>query len=121
MKLLNQRAEDAENRTRRNNVRIIGLREGAEGLTPADFTENLLKELLAPISLSTAYTVEGANKIPTRQVPEATPRPFILRLLNYRDRDAILLAAGKKGKFNTSMLHLWHLPKPTITSRDKLI
>lgn len=34
VKLLKHRAEDAENRCRRNNIRIVGLAEGAEGRNP---------------------------------------------------------------------------------------
>lgn len=37
------RAEDAKNRNRRNNLRIVGLPEGSEGPDPAAYTELLLR------------------------------------------------------------------------------
>lgn len=46
VKALEYRAEDAENRNRRNNLRIIGLPEGAEGNNPTSFIEGMLRELL---------------------------------------------------------------------------
>lgn len=46
MKTLEAHAEDAENRNRRNNLRIVGLPEGTEGKDPTPFTEHLLRTLL---------------------------------------------------------------------------
>lgn len=46
VKHLEARAEDAENRNRHNNLRIIGLPEGLEGSDTATFTEILLQALL---------------------------------------------------------------------------
>lgn len=42
VKLLEHRAEDSENRCRRNNIRIVGLAEGVEGKNPTVFAEKLL-------------------------------------------------------------------------------
>lgn len=98
VKILQARAEDAENRSRRNNVRILGLPERVEGSTPEQFVEQLMKEVLAPIVFSPSFVVERAHRVPTRPLPPgAPPRPFILKLLNYRDRDLILSAARRKG------------------------
>lgn len=37
------KVDDAENRQRRNNIRVVGLPEGAEGSRPAAFAESLFK------------------------------------------------------------------------------
>lgn len=91
--------EDAENRSRRNNVRILGLPERAEGSKPELFAEQLIREVLSPVALSPCFIIERAHRIPTRTLPPgAPPRPFIMKILNYRDRDAILAAARQKGE-----------------------
>ncbi|KAM9316326.1 vomeronasal type-2 receptor 26-like [Gastrophryne carolinensis] len=43
------RAEDSENRNRRNNVRILGLPEKAEGSSPEEFVENLIPKQVKQI------------------------------------------------------------------------
>lgn len=98
VRALEYRAEDAENRSRRNNLRIVGLPEGVEGRSPALFIEELLRSLLPAAQLSPHFAVERAHRVPSRPGPEgAPPRTFILRLLNYRDRDELLRAARAAG------------------------
>lgn len=99
MKTLQAHAEDAENHNRRNNVRILCLPERAEGTRPGLFIEQLIQDCLSPIELFPCFIVEPANRIPTLALPPgAPPCPFIIKILNYRDRDAIIAAARRKGK-----------------------
>lgn len=96
VRALEHRAEDAENRNRRNNLRIIGLPERAEDPDPTAFTERLLRQLLPQASFSPYFTVERAHRMPAvRGPPGAPPRTFILRLLHFRDRDAVLRESRK--------------------------
>ncbi|XP_041441303.1 uncharacterized protein LOC121400993 [Xenopus laevis] len=91
--------DDYENRQRRNNVRVVGLPEGAEGNSPTDFAERWLKQLLPNAPFTTHYTVERAHRVPGRpRPPGAPPRPFLIRLLHFRDRDASLSEARSKGQ-----------------------
>lgn len=56
------------------------------------FAEWLIRGTVLPINLS-----QWAHKIPTWSLPpEALPWPFIMRVLNYRGRHAILGATRKK-------------------------
>lgn len=64
-KSLEFKAEDVENRNRRNNLQIIGVREGTEGQDPVGFAEQLLPQ--APFS--PYFTVERAHKIPSTRGP----------------------------------------------------
>ena len=54
------------------------------------------------------FMVERAHRILFRlPKPEAPPRPFLIRLLNYRDRDQILSTAGIRADIqydNTKLL-----------------
>ncbi|XP_041430045.1 NIMA-related kinase 6 S homeolog isoform X1 [Xenopus laevis] len=96
---LTARAEDSENRNRRNNLRIVGLPEGSEGRAPEAFVEAWLKQTLGEEVFSAIFIIERAHRVPTRPLPPgAPPRPLIMRFLNYRDRDAVMTAARKKGQ-----------------------
>ena len=52
VRYLEGRAEDAEGRARRNNLRIVGLPEGVEGRDPLLYLENCLKSLMPQGALS---------------------------------------------------------------------
>lgn len=98
LKIVTDRMEDMENRQRRSNIRVVGLPERSEGQNPETFAEQWLKELLGEETFSPQFVAERAHRVPTRPLPPgAPPRPFLIKLLNYRDRDAALRAARKKG------------------------
>ncbi|KAJ1098411.1 hypothetical protein NDU88_003522 [Pleurodeles waltl] len=91
IKELESRAEDAEGRTRRNNIRVVGLPEGVEGRDAVAYAETWLRGLVPAGTLSSFFSVEHAHRIPTRAPPLGSgPRPFILCLLHFADRDNIL-------------------------------
>lgn len=49
------------------------------------------------------FTIECAHRIPSHPLPPgSTPRPIIIKLLNYRDRDSILSKARQQSniKYN---------------------
>lgn len=88
------KTDDLENRLRRNNVRLIGVPEKFEGTTPTDSFEKWLMTVFGKEVLSPLYAVERAHRVPTRPLPPgAPPRPVLIKLLHYKDRDAILRAA----------------------------
>lgn len=86
----------AEDRQRRNNVRVVGLPEGVEGAKTTMFAEQFFKQILQLADLPPTYVVERAHRVPTGVRPPGTfPRPFLVRFLNYRDRDMILTESRK--------------------------
>ena len=88
--------EDIEGRSRRNNVRIIGIPEKLEGPSVELYVENLILEELKPKGLSKHFTIERAHRIPGgKPKPGTPPRTIIARVFNYRDRDTILQEARK--------------------------
>ncbi|CAJ0925091.1 unnamed protein product [Ranitomeya imitator] len=104
-----QKADDLENRLRRNNIRIIGLPERSEGQQPEQFLEEWLKSTLGD-GFSSTFSVERAHRVPTRPLPPgAPPRPFLARLLNCRDRDTILRLARQRGliKFDNATISIF--------------
>ncbi|CAM4608991.1 unnamed protein product [Leuciscus chuanchicus] len=75
---LKQKNEDLEGRSRRNNIRITGVREGSEATKPRDFIANLLKDVL---SLDEAPLIDRAHRtLRQRPNPSDPPRPFVIRL-----------------------------------------
>lgn len=70
-KAFESRAKDSENRSRRNNLQLIGLPEGAEGQDPTVFTETLLRTLLPRAQFSPHFVVERAHRMPPARGPTA--------------------------------------------------
>lgn len=98
IQILAQKHDDLENRARRSNLRFIGLPEGSEGTDPATFLEKLLITTYGREAFSTTFVVERAHRMPARRPPEgAPPRTFIAKMLNFKDRDAVLRLARIKG------------------------
>ncbi|KAJ1119771.1 hypothetical protein NDU88_007956 [Pleurodeles waltl] len=56
------RLEDAEGRSRSNNVRLLGLPECAEGPTVEVFVERWIRDVLQPVGLSSVFVVERAHR-----------------------------------------------------------
>lgn len=90
------RADDSEDHQRRNNVRVVGLPEGAEGTDATAFAEQFFKSLVSLGELPPTYVAKRAHRVPTGARPSgAPPRPFLVRFLNYRDRNMWLAEARK--------------------------
>lgn len=94
MSSIKDKAEDIEARSRRNNVRILGLAESTPTGTMELFIEKLLIQLLGRETFPDVFVVERTHRLlAAHPPPGAAPRPVIARLLNYRDRDAALRRA----------------------------
>ena len=92
--LMASQLDDSEGRSRRNNIRIIGVPEKAEGPSADLFVEDLITQGLQPRGLSKFFGVERAHRVPgKRPPPGAPPRTIIARIFHFRDRDTILQEA----------------------------
>uniref|UniRef100_A0A3P9IJZ9 Reverse transcriptase domain-containing protein n=1 Tax=Oryzias latipes TaxID=8090 RepID=A0A3P9IJZ9_ORYLA len=97
VKTLTERCDDGENRSRRENIRIIGLKEGSEGQSSVTFFESWLPEVLGMetkrgvMKLDRAHRALGPPK-------EDRCRPVIIKLHNFTDKQRILTAAREKGE-----------------------
>ena len=91
-----EKMDDYEGRLRRNNIRITGVPEKAEGPAVDLFVEDLVTKRLGAGGLSRYFSVERAHRVPGgRPRPGAPPRTIIARIFNFRDRDVILQEARK--------------------------
>ncbi|KAJ1158117.1 hypothetical protein NDU88_010811 [Pleurodeles waltl] len=91
---LRHKMDNLESRSRRNNLRIVGIAESTSIASMENFIESLLIQLLGRDTFSALFEVEQAHRdLSARPPPGAPPRLVIARLLNYRDRDAALRRA----------------------------
>ncbi|KAJ8014148.1 hypothetical protein DPEC_G00037240 [Dallia pectoralis] len=98
VKTLSDKVEDLECRSRRNNVRLVGLPEKAEGLDTVTFLEKWLPEALGMESRET-LVIERAHRIGTlsnNDPRSARPRTLIMKFLNFKDKERVLKAARIK-------------------------
>lgn len=83
----NDRADDLENRLRRNKIRIVGLPEKVEGRDPTAYLESWLLDIVARM-FPPLFAVEHTHRAPSRPPqPGGTPRPMLAKLLHYHDRE----------------------------------
>ncbi len=84
--------------SRRSNVRLVNLSEGAEGEDTCSFLESWIPEALELAPLRGKITVERAHRLgPRRQhQTNSAPRTLIMKFLNYKDKEAVMRAARAK-------------------------
>lgn len=113
VRALEYRAEDAENRSRRNNLRILGLPEGVEAL----FTEDLLR-YYQHLNFPCTLLLKGPTKF--RLGPDLrglNPALSYSQLLNFRDRDELPRAARVAGELPCCNVKLLMFPDYTMETQ----
>lgn len=88
---LKLKVDDLEGRSRRNNIKIIGLHEHEEGGNPTEFVEALIPKLLGNGSFRSPVVIDRPHRT-LRPPPTAgaNPRTIIARVHFYRDKELIL-------------------------------
>ncbi|KAI2657411.1 Neurexin-1a-beta [Labeo rohita] len=99
-----EKIDDLENRSRRCNIRIIGLPEGEEGTNPVSFLKTWLPNLLNIEFKNHQVKIERAHALTRRPAPGERPRALILKLHNFQDKARILQAARAAGQ----LVYKWH-------------
>lgn len=88
---------DPESRSRRNNIRIIGLPESIEGPRPTNFFADLLVEVLYEQILQSPPELDRAHRtLIAKPQPGARPRPVIICLHRYQTKELIIWEARKQ-------------------------
>ncbi len=87
---------DLETRSRLNNLRLVGLPEGAEGQDPSSFLEKWIPEVLNAVMLQSSGIIERAHRIGPMKDSKAPPRTLIIWFLNYKDKQTVIAAAWAK-------------------------
>lgn len=97
IKVMAEGLDDMENRSRRDNIRVLNLREGVEGKQPIQFFESWLPTVLG---LDASPGSKGRIKIDRAHRSfgprSGRPRPVIIKLHNSRDKLRIMAAVRAK-------------------------
>ncbi|KAJ1193978.1 hypothetical protein NDU88_003273 [Pleurodeles waltl] len=70
---LESRSEDAENRARSNNFRVVGLPKTIEGSNKMRYFEESIKKEVAPDGIALFFSLEQAHRVPAQQHPLGAP------------------------------------------------
>lgn len=94
------KVSDLESRSRRNNIRVIGIPESVEGPRPTVFFAELLKEVLGEDVLDSPPECDRAHRtLSDKPKPGQRPRPVIIRLHRYQLKERIMREARtRRGK-----------------------
>ena len=100
LQVLWSRVEDLENRSRRNNIRIIGLKERLE--QPGKMAKYVEKILSDALGLGgSEFEIERAHRIPIPiPDPGKPPRAVLVRFLRSSARDCVIQLAREKRGFD---------------------
>lgn len=93
---MESRCRTLENRSRRNNLRLLGLPEGMEGSDAMSFLQKTLPAMLGlPRDV---LEIESARRVPggVSWDPNGRPRPLVFRLLRFANKATILQAARRQ-------------------------
>lgn len=83
---LRAKLNDLEGRSRRLNIRIVGVKEGEEGGRPTEFVSKLVPELLGQANFTKPVKIDRAHRS-LRPKPQANERPRVLIAKVHNDRD----------------------------------
>lgn len=95
---LKAKLADLEGRSRRQNIRIIGLPESLEGPRPTAFFSQLLVDVFGMEVLSSPPELDRAHRslVPKPAAGEK-PRPVIIRLHRFQIKDLLIREARRRG------------------------
>lgn len=110
---LRQKVPEMEDRSRRSNLRLVGLPESAEGENAIQFLQDNLPVWI-PSLAGDKIEIQRAHRIFTTQDRTSRPRTLIFRLLRYQDREKILNGARA---LSSAPTHRTSSKGQTLTSR----
>lgn len=94
---LKAKAADLESRSRRNNIRIIGLPESIEGGHPTTFFSELLHSILGGEVLPSLPELDRAHRsLAPKPKTGEKPRPVIIRFHKYKVKEKVVLEARRR-------------------------
>ncbi|KAL0199037.1 hypothetical protein M9458_007577, partial [Cirrhinus mrigala] len=95
IRTLSEKVDDLENRSRRDNIRILGLKEGFEGSQPSAFFAAWLPKVLELDTAKGYFKIDRAHRSLGPQRGDR-PRPVLIKLHNFADKQRIMSAIKTK-------------------------
>lgn len=120
---MNAKLTDLEGRSRRENIRIHGVKEGSEDDAPSmvAFVERLLRHKLE-LPDSVEVRVERAHRaLVPKPSPNVAPRSIVAKMANYRTKEEILKLAWQRRGFEYlgNKINLDHDYAPEVLKQRK--
>ncbi|XP_062382893.1 uncharacterized protein LOC134070525 [Sardina pilchardus] len=108
---------DLESRSRRQNIRLIGIEEGKEGNNPRQFCAAALKEILD--LEDTPRLDRGHRSLAPKPRDGERPRPFIIRVHHGDVKDRILRVSSQKKQlfYNEKRVHIFPDFAPEVAKK----
>jgi len=95
METMIEKADDLENRSRRNNLCFDGVDEMQFGRETWEQCEGKLKDIVFEnLEIEDEVQIERAHRV-GRKRDDGKPRPIVAKFLNYKDREKVLKARKK--------------------------
>lgn len=93
---LKLKMEDLECRSRRNNIKIIGIPEQEEGNKPTDFIQALIPKLLGEDNFKSSVIIDRAHRTLRPPLPAgAKPQAIIARVHLYWEKEQMRLRRAR--------------------------
>ena len=90
---LKEKVDDLENRSRRLNLRVVGIPERVEGSNPVAFITHFLEEIFGEKKFSTPLLARAHRLGPAKSEANGNQRPrvFIVAFHNFQDKQRIIV------------------------------
>ncbi|KAJ7998661.1 hypothetical protein DPEC_G00207190 [Dallia pectoralis] len=108
---------DLESRSRRCNLRVVGIPERLEGADPVSFMSGFFPEVLCDSFAPSPMKLDRAHRLGPHPTPgsaaKSGPRVMIVKFHNFRDKEAILRRPAREQlHFRGKKIHIF----PDFTS-----
>uniref|UniRef100_A0A8C6TSQ3 L1 transposable element RRM domain-containing protein n=1 Tax=Neogobius melanostomus TaxID=47308 RepID=A0A8C6TSQ3_9GOBI len=116
-KSLQEKCQDLENRSRRRNVRIVGVEENSEKGNMLTFIPAFLRDVLGGDIFSSPVVLNRAHRsLGPKPAPGGRPRTIVVCFHYYTDKQKVLDAAKARGKlfYNGRQVHLFPDVSPEV-------
>lgn len=111
---LRSKVNDLEGRSRRNNIKFVGIPEGEEKGNPTEFVSTLIPKLLGEINFPKQVIIDRAHRFPLPKLTEVgsgstvKPRTIMARVHHFQDKEKILrLARQQPLKFGANRIFVF--------------
>lgn len=114
---LRTKVEDVEGRSRRQNIRIIGLPENIEGNHPSTFFSQLLVHVFGSSVLASLPELDWVlRSLAPKPAPGGWPRPVIIRFHRLQIKGRVICEARKRGEllYNGHKIRLYDDYSPDV-------
>uniref|UniRef100_A0A8P4G1W7 L1 transposable element RRM domain-containing protein n=1 Tax=Dicentrarchus labrax TaxID=13489 RepID=A0A8P4G1W7_DICLA len=117
-KKMQDKCQDLENRSRRQNLRLVGITEGAEGGNMIKFLADFFPAVLGADNFSSLVVIDRAHRtLAPRLTSGERPRAILVRLHYYTDKQKILDLGKTKGRltYKGDQVHIFPDMSPEVS------